>query len=142
LQAGGRWLGSRGAGGRVEAQAVVRADPVELVAPGLSTPGENPPSWGRLYPLARIIQRKFRRFFKYLIIDEAAQSMAAGKLIGSTDHVLALTRTLSWGRHRCKATWWGSFSTYGFFSSFPIRALLGSSLLRQFAASSVLLVAS
>ena len=57
------------------------------------------------YSLARIIQRKFRRFFKYLIIDEAheqqsdeaAQSMAAGKLIGSTDHVLALTGTLIGG---------------------------------------------
>ena len=57
------------------------------------------------YSLARIIQRKFRTFFKYLIIDEAheqqsdeaAQSMAAGKLIGSTDHVLALTGTLIGG---------------------------------------------
>ena len=57
------------------------------------------------YSLARIIQRKFRRFFKYLIIDEAheqqsdeaAQSMAAGKLIGSTYHVLALTGTLIGG---------------------------------------------
>ena len=57
------------------------------------------------YSLARIIQRKFRRFFKYLIIDEAheqqsdeaAQSMAAGKLIGATEHVLALTGTLIGG---------------------------------------------
>ena len=57
------------------------------------------------YPLARIIQRKFRRFFKYLIIDEcheqqsdeAGQSMAAGKLIGAADHVLALTGTLIGG---------------------------------------------
>jgi Type III restriction enzyme, res subunit len=57
------------------------------------------------YSLARIIQRKFRRFFKYLVIDEAheqqsdeaAQSMAAGKLIGSTDHVLALTGTIIGG---------------------------------------------
>ncbi len=57
------------------------------------------------YPLARIIQRKFRRFFDYLIVDEcheqqsdeAAQSMAAGKLIGSVPHVLALTGTLIGG---------------------------------------------
>ena len=52
------------------------------------------------YSLARIIQRKFRRFFKYLVIDEAheqqsdeaAQSMAAGKLIGAIDHVLCPDR--------------------------------------------------
>ena len=30
--------------GRAEASAVVRADPLELVAPGLPAPGEVPPS--------------------------------------------------------------------------------------------------
>jgi hypothetical protein len=52
-----------------------------------------------------IIQRKLKRMFKYLIIDEvhehksdsAAQSMAASKLIGAVDHVLALTGTIIGG---------------------------------------------
>ena len=47
LQAGGLRLGSPGPGGRAEASAVVRADPLELVAPGLPAPGEIPPSRGR-----------------------------------------------------------------------------------------------
>ena len=57
------------------------------------------------FSLARIIQKKFRNFFKYLIVDEcheqqsdeAAQSMAAGKLIGAIPHVMALTGTLIGG---------------------------------------------
>jgi clan AA aspartic protease (TIGR02281 family) len=60
------------------------------------------------FSLARLVQKKFRRFFKYLIIDEcheqqsdeSAQSMAASKLIGSVDHVLALTGTLIGGYAR------------------------------------------
>ena len=44
LQAGGLRLGSPGAGGRAEASAVVRSDPLALVAPGLTAPGEVPPS--------------------------------------------------------------------------------------------------
>ena len=54
LQAGRFRLGSPGAGGRAEASAVVRADPVELVAPGLSAPWEVPPSWGRLLVACRL----------------------------------------------------------------------------------------
>lgn len=54
---------------------------------------------------ARIIQKKMRRFFKYLVIDEvheqksdeSAQSMACSKLIAATDHVLALTGTIIGG---------------------------------------------
>ena len=54
---------------------------------------------------ARIIQRKLKRFFKYLVIDEvheqksdeSAQSMACSKLIAATDHVLALTGTIIGG---------------------------------------------
>ena len=54
---------------------------------------------------ALIVQRKCRRMFKYLIIDEvheqksdeSAQSMACSKLIGSVDHVLALTGTIIGG---------------------------------------------
>ena len=54
---------------------------------------------------ARIIQKKLRRMFKYLIIDEvheqksdeSAQSMAAGKLMSATQHTLALTGTLIGG---------------------------------------------
>jgi hypothetical protein len=54
---------------------------------------------------ARIIQKKLRRFFKYLLIDEcqeskseiSAQSMAAGKLIASVRHTLALTGTIIGG---------------------------------------------
>ena len=52
LQAGRFRLGSPGAGGQVGASAVVRADPLELVAPGLSAPREVSPSWGRLLVLA------------------------------------------------------------------------------------------
>ena len=54
---------------------------------------------------ALVIQRKCRRLFDYLIIDEvheqksdeSAQSMACGKLIGSARHVIALTGTLIGG---------------------------------------------
>jgi hypothetical protein len=54
---------------------------------------------------ARIIQKKLKRFFKYLIVDEvheqksdeSAQSMAAGKLMSATRHTLALTGTLIGG---------------------------------------------
>jgi len=54
---------------------------------------------------ARIIQRKMKRFFKYLVIDEvheqksdeSAQSMACSKLIGAVDHVIALTGTIIGG---------------------------------------------
>ena len=54
---------------------------------------------------ARIIQKKLRRFFQYLIIDEvheqksdeSAQSMACGKLIASARHTLALTGTIIGG---------------------------------------------
>ena len=54
---------------------------------------------------ARIIQKKLRRMFEYLIIDEvheqksdeSAQSMAAGKLMAATRHTLALTGTLIGG---------------------------------------------
>jgi len=54
---------------------------------------------------ARIIQKKMRRFFDYLIIDEvheqksdeSAQSMACGKLISSARHTLALTGTIIGG---------------------------------------------
>jgi hypothetical protein len=54
---------------------------------------------------ARVIQKKCKRMFKYLVIDEvheqksdeSAQSMAASKLIGSVDHVIALTGTIIGG---------------------------------------------
>lgn len=54
---------------------------------------------------ARITQKKLRKFFDYLVVDEvheqksdeAARSMACGKLIASVDHVLALTGTLIGG---------------------------------------------
>ena len=54
---------------------------------------------------ARIIQKKLRRFFHYLIIDEvheqksdeSAQSMACGKLIASVRHTIALTGTIIGG---------------------------------------------
>ncbi len=54
---------------------------------------------------ARIIQKKLRRYFQYLIIDEvheqksdeSAQSMACGKLIASARHTLALTGTIIGG---------------------------------------------
>ena len=54
---------------------------------------------------ARVMQRKCKRLFKYLVIDEvheqksdeSAQSMAASKLIGAVDHVLALTGTIIGG---------------------------------------------
>jgi clan AA aspartic protease (TIGR02281 family) len=54
---------------------------------------------------ARIIHKKLKRFFDYLIIDEvheqksdeSAQSMAAGKLIASVKHTLALTGTIIGG---------------------------------------------
>jgi hypothetical protein len=54
---------------------------------------------------SRIVQKKMRQFFKYLLIDEAheakseisGQSMAAGKLIASVKHTLALTGTLIGG---------------------------------------------
>jgi hypothetical protein len=57
------------------------------------------------YAPANIIQRKLRGLFKYLVIDEvheqksdeSAQSMAAGKLMGVSKHVLALTGTLIGG---------------------------------------------
>lgn len=54
---------------------------------------------------ARIIQKKLRNFFDYLIIDEvhehksdsSGQSMACGKLIASAKHVIALTGTIIGG---------------------------------------------
>ena len=54
---------------------------------------------------ARIIQKKLKRFFQYLVIDEvheqksdeSAQSMACSKLIGSVNHVVALTGTIIGG---------------------------------------------
>jgi hypothetical protein len=54
---------------------------------------------------ARIIHKKLRRFFDYLLIDEvheqksdeSAQSMACGKLIASVQHTLALTGTIIGG---------------------------------------------
>lgn len=57
------------------------------------------------YAPANIIQRKLRGLFKYLVVDEvheqksdeSAQSMAAGKLMGVSRHVLALTGTLIGG---------------------------------------------
>jgi hypothetical protein len=51
LQAGGLCLGSPRVGVRVEAPAVVRADPLELVAPGLAPLREGPPGRGRLLAL-------------------------------------------------------------------------------------------
>ena len=44
LQAGGLRPGSPGAGGRAGSSAVVRADPVVVVAPGLPAPRQIPPS--------------------------------------------------------------------------------------------------
>jgi hypothetical protein len=68
------------------------------------------PLWnftGRPYrwPPATLIQKKMRRMFKYLIIDESheqksddsAQSMAAGKLMSCVRHTLAMTGTLIGG---------------------------------------------
>jgi superfamily II DNA or RNA helicase len=54
---------------------------------------------------ARLIHKKLKRFFNYLIIDEvheqksdeSAQSMAAGKLMASVDHTVALTGTIIGG---------------------------------------------
>ncbi|SIO37009.1 clan AA aspartic protease, TIGR02281 family [Singulisphaera sp. GP187] len=54
---------------------------------------------------ARIIQKKCKRMFRYLLIDEvheqksdeSAQSMACGKLIASVNHVIALTGTIIGG---------------------------------------------
>ena len=54
---------------------------------------------------ASIIQRKLRRTFKYLVLDEghehksadAQQAISSSKLIGSVKHVLALTGTLIGG---------------------------------------------
>ena len=54
---------------------------------------------------ARIIQKKLRRMFQYLVIDElhehqsdsSGQSMACSKLIGAVDHVLGLTGTIIGG---------------------------------------------
>lgn len=54
---------------------------------------------------SRIIQKKLNRYFQYLLIDEcheqssdnSAQSMAAGKLIASVKHTIALTGTLIGG---------------------------------------------
>ena len=54
---------------------------------------------------ARIIQKKMKRLFTYLIVDEvheqksdeSAQSMACGKLISSVNHVIALTGTIIGG---------------------------------------------
>ncbi len=54
LQAGRLRLGSPGAGGRAETSAVVRADPLGLVAPGLPAPGEISPSRVRLLALGRL----------------------------------------------------------------------------------------
>lgn len=68
------------------------------------------PLWGwsnksRRWPPARIVQRKLKRFFDYLIVDEvheqksdeSAQSMACGKLMAATKKTLALTGTLIGG---------------------------------------------
>lgn len=70
----------------------------------------NEPLWqwtGHPYrwPPAKLIQKKMRCKFKYLIVDEiheeksssSAQSMAAGKLMAAADHVIALTGTLIGG---------------------------------------------
>ena len=54
---------------------------------------------------SRIVQKQMKRYFQYLLIDEvheqksdeSAQSMAAGKLIASVRHTLALTGTLIGG---------------------------------------------
>lgn len=54
---------------------------------------------------ARLIQKKMKRLFSYLVVDEvheqksdvSAQSMACGKLISSVDHVVALTGTIIGG---------------------------------------------
>jgi hypothetical protein len=54
---------------------------------------------------ARIIQKKLRRMFQYLVIDElhehqsdsSGQSMACSKLIGAVNHVLGLTGTIIGG---------------------------------------------
>jgi hypothetical protein len=54
---------------------------------------------------ARIIQKKLRRMFQYLVIDElhehqsdsSGQSMACSKFIGAVDHVLGLTGTIIGG---------------------------------------------
>lgn len=57
------------------------------------------------WPPAKIIQKQMRGFFDYMICDEvheekgqeSAQSMAAGKLIASSKHMIALTGTLIGG---------------------------------------------
>jgi hypothetical protein len=57
------------------------------------------------WSLAKIIQKKMKRMFGYLIIDEiheqksdeSAQSMACGKLLASVDHVIGLTGTIIGG---------------------------------------------
>jgi hypothetical protein len=54
---------------------------------------------------ARIMQKKLKRMFQYLVIDElhehksdsSGQSMACSKLIGAVDHVLGLTGTIIGG---------------------------------------------
>jgi hypothetical protein len=54
---------------------------------------------------ARVVQKKLRGFFDYLVVDEvhehksdeSAQSMACGKLMASARHVLALTGTIIGG---------------------------------------------
>jgi len=54
---------------------------------------------------ARIIQKKMKRFFDYLVIDEvheqksdeSAQSMSCGKLISAAKHTIALTGTIIGG---------------------------------------------
>jgi hypothetical protein len=60
------------------------------------------PNW---WPAARIIQKKLRRIAQYLIVDEAheqksdssAQSMAMGKILGTTRYCLGLTGTFIGG---------------------------------------------
>ncbi len=54
LQAGRLRPGRPGAGRRAEASAVVRADPLGLVAPGLPAPGEFPSGRGGLLALGRL----------------------------------------------------------------------------------------
>jgi hypothetical protein len=57
------------------------------------------------WPPARIIHKKLSRMFDYLVVDEvheqksdeSARSMAAGKLMASVKHVIALTGTLIGG---------------------------------------------
>jgi len=57
------------------------------------------------WSLARLVQKKLKRMFSYLIVDEcqeqksdeSAQSMACGKLLAGVDHVLAMTGTIIGG---------------------------------------------